>query len=250
MRQYRYITAGEIYQEIMIRLGTEYRSREDIGFHAVISLINDAVREVFLKTLPYKDWAYVSRIDVFDGKALPTNFVKPIRVLLSSDGLANGAAEARFASAKEFYSVTDTRAAIYWNQQTQANPVYTMWGQLEVAGTVANSRTTVYVYPQAYKGWMDCYIVPDRADQMADKLYVPYEFEDMAILSALAKVYTMLGDNDKFMEAHSEVNNKVLALQTMKQEKEQTEILEQGIFAMDENGVPMQQGQLRARGIG
>jgi hypothetical protein len=201
---YKDIALKEFYNTIIMRMG-KHRTEENSDYITIVNFINASIKETMKTTMMYKDWAYISTISVQHKTILPRNFVKPIRVLVSTNGEAPYK-EARMADPKEIYTVTDWRDLYSWNRATKQNPIYTIWGdrQMSLSAQAMPSRLSIYLYPNTeyqtgtapagyiyhnYEvlGIMDCYLMPDNIFEDSDILSIPYEFIELVVLLTLAR---------------------------------------------------------------
>src|SRR5574343_491275 len=156
MIRYTSITLAQAVDEVMLRLSKQNITLQ-LDWQTVATFVNRARREVLSKTLPFKDWAYVLHdVPVEHGRRLPDIqtllfpaanpvnlpitplsyiFIKPIRVVLAANNNAttpytnaNQFNEARFADAREFFTLSDWRQRQAWNMATYTDPIYTLWG--------------------------------------------------------------------------------------------------------------------------
>ena len=113
------MTYQDVIDEVIFRL-SKYRVAENFDTGTIEDCLNRAVQSVFIKTLPYKDWAYKARIAVQNGTWLTERFIKHERVLLSVSGNAPYQ-EARYASPQEYFTVTDWSNNQIWNTSSVDN---------------------------------------------------------------------------------------------------------------------------------
>lgn len=199
MINYSNMTLQECHDNILLRAG-RHRGTDNIDWQTVVNFINNAVKEVMTYTIPYKSWGYISTIKIYNRMQLPVRFYKPIRTLLSFDGLPP-LKEGRYINPKEWHKITHWETRQDWNKVTAINPVYTIWGN-DVSYTnmdVNNGYISVYIAPNTdngnnidgtdYQGIMDCYLYPREITNNTDPLPVPYEYEQLVILSALTRLY-------------------------------------------------------------
>lgn len=205
MVSYSNITLGEVFHEVMSAMN-KYRSGMNFDFASIANYVNRAVIEVVMKTLPFKDWAYTSSFNVTNRTQLPTNYLSYQRVLLSEDGNAPYR-EARYVDIREYYSTTNWLNGHSWNRSMVSKPIFTIWGTGRPSRpTILLSPNTEYqtgIQPSGFiydtidvSGILEYHPAPDKVLKSTDVLPIPYEFEDMVILSTLMRVYAKVGASE------------------------------------------------------
>lgn len=220
MIRYSRMTLREAYDAVTLRAG-EHRGGANYDWDMMTLFINRAIREVMVFTLPYKDWGYTTSIQVTHGTVLPVNFIRAVRVL-AAPILQSGAApmmEARRVDAKEWFMLTDWSKRQAWNAGTRSSPIYSLWS-LSPPGQP--SRISILLYPNTTNiagtaplgftyptdnmtGLMDAVIAPPDLVLDTDLLPVPYEFEDLVVLSALTRLLRKTADNQELYTAQGAV---------------------------------------------
>lgn len=201
MITYSSMTLGEVIDALFMKM-ERHRTSENFDWSSLRDYVNHAVREVLVNTLPYKEWAYNNVLDVTHGTTLPQTFIAPIRCMLSEDG-DPPYTEARRVKPEEFYDLGDWYGGNTWARASTREPVYTMWGD--------NKQVNIYLYPNDQwetgsaptgytyygadmSGKLECYLSPPQLTNSTDILPVPYDFEDLVILSALSRVFSRAND--------------------------------------------------------
>lgn len=206
MIQYSNRTLGDVYQEVVIRLGT-LRTGENLDYRTIVNLINYSVKEIVSKYLPFKEWTNRYNTYISDQSLVPLNLIKPIRVLLSVSGLAPYN-EARRVDVRELYNLMSWEKRNSWNRASVLNPVYAFWGFPDPGNLTPsrkillapNVRYQIGVSPpyfeydtQNVSGYMEYYGMPYALSDVGDRIQLPYEFEDMVVPLTLSRVYYKLG---------------------------------------------------------
>ena len=235
MIQYSPITLEEAVNETLLRLG-QFRTAVNLDRQTVELFVNKSRREVLTKTLPYKDWGYITHVPIQhlgeQGQAggVPKNFIRMVRVVLSGLGVN---AEARYADPREFFTLSDVRSGQSWNRGTHRNPVYTLWGG------VAPARGIVfYSAPTALSGTAECYCGFEDAVQPTDRLRIPAEFENLVVTGAVARCLQKLGETARLVEVQKKSQDEQMRLRSLFAEKTETERI--GLEAHDDE--PMRFG--------
>lgn len=201
MVQYSNLTYNDAWAEIMMRLGRN-RNQINIDYETGMRYVDWAIREALTKTLPYKDWAYVNSIPVVHRQPLPADYVGTIRVLLTADG-APPYNEARKVAPKEYFELTSWRYAHHWNRGFRSAPIYMIWAT-NVISLAVMSPIVIYLYPNldriqgqqlepyvnptaTVSGVWEYYQAPRPIAFGTDVLRIPYEFEDLVIITAVDK---------------------------------------------------------------
>ena len=219
------LTLKDIYDRVDIML-SQHRTAINLDYGTVVMFINRSVREALVKTLAYKDHAYINRFDVTTGApaayaallaagiALPANYIKYKRVMLT-DG-EEGFKEARYVDIREFFTLSDWYGRQSWDMATVENPIFTIWGPQDTTpGTpLIQSFPRIYIAPYTnavftnqtgtvpsgftyytgtqLSGYMEAYMAPEDLVNAADQLPLPYEFEELiinlTIMRCLAKM--------------------------------------------------------------
>ena len=188
MVPYSRITLQQMFDEVIMRLG-EHRNPENSDWSTFVRFINHARNEVQAMTVPIKDWAYFTSIQVTDRMVLSPSFIAPVRVMLSLTG-APPYKEARRVDVREWFTMLNADVKHRWNQGTIHNPLYMIWGRI------------LYLYPSNmysnvganYSGFMDCYQFPPDAVNPTDTLMIPYEYEELLIALAVDRFATKTSD--------------------------------------------------------
>ena len=202
MIQYSNLTLGKVLNDVMIGL-SQYRTPENIEPITLINIVNSSIYEVMFSTLPFKDWAYTSRLDVQNNLTLPVDFIRKIRVMLRGPEVeAINYCEARYIDPREWYTVTHRTRNQQFNMSSTIRPVYTIWGDTEsipyqFAPTRVNTLT-IYIHPTPMIGYMDCYLNPVKVSQPNDIIFIPVEFEDILLNTIKIKI---LGKFAMYQEA-------------------------------------------------
>ena len=191
MINYSQMTYQDVIDEVIFRL-SKYRVAENFSTGEIEDALNRAIQSVFIKSLPYKDWAYKARIAIANGTWLTERYVKHERVLLSVSGNPPYQ-EARYASPQEYFTVTDWSNNQIWNTASVDNPVFTIYGN-----TIYCSPTIV---PQSdpltansVSGFIECYLIPDKQSTNTAVIPIPFEYEEMVILETLLRIIDKVGD--------------------------------------------------------
>ncbi|KKN79174.1 hypothetical protein LCGC14_0341910 [marine sediment metagenome] len=220
MVSYSNITLGEVFHEVISAIN-KYRSGMNIDYTTITNFVNRAVIEVVTKTLPFKDWAYVSSVNVTNQMQLPVNYLKYQRVLLSEDG-DYPYQEARYVDIREYYTLTNWLNGHSWNRSSEEKPVFTIWGT-GLRPTIFLAPNTDYqtgIQPSGHiydtinvSGILEYHPSPDKVSLATDRLPIPYEFEDMVILSTIMRMYAKIGASQllqntqmKFIEETSKIS--------------------------------------------
>lgn len=190
MLNYTNLTMGKLVEEVSFR-ATKFRAEYNLDYYTIALMANHAIYEIMSKSLPYKDWAYVTNIPVADGTLLPREFIKPIRVMLNEQG--NNNVEARYATPMEVYQTTDNLYGIGYNLAYNIQPTYTLWGERDNGVPYNPSQLYIYIYPTTRTGAMDCYVAPAFNFAENYSIPIPYEFEESVIISTLFRVLQHLG---------------------------------------------------------
>ena len=219
MIAYSNMTIKRAYEEIVLRAG-QHRTGINYDWDSIVMFINRAIREVMLTTLPYKDWAYTTRLAVADTTILPQRFLKKIRVLLSASGTAPYD-EAREMSIREFWTITDLSGRQHaWNRSVPDMPTYMLWAEQDADGI---SRLRIEVSPSGHSGIMECYVCPADLTADADVIPIPYEFEDMVILLAMSRLFAKTDDMQFVMTLQQQIGQEKNRLLSLFEEKRLTE---------------------------
>lgn len=219
MIQYSPLTLQQAVDEVMLRV-SEHRTEVNLDWQTIVMFINRAIREVTIGMLPYKSWGFTSTIGVNNGQPLPINFIKPVRVLLSAGG-APPYREARRVSPRELHSLTNWYNKQSFNAASSLWPVYTIWGPRSATVNQTPVQSARFMYmgpytnsifgnqtgtaPTGYSyytgsemaGICDCYMSPRDLVNPTDLLPIPYEGEQIVILSAITRVFVKTGPADK-----------------------------------------------------
>lgn len=238
MTRYSFITLGDIYHDVILRLGN-HRNAENISQDLVVMYINRAIREVMSITMPFYEWGYKSSMYVSNKTILPTTYLDYIRVLCSASG-APPYNEARYIDPKEWFTITNWQRAQAWNQGSFIRPVFTIYG-LDVDNLDADTRLAIYLYPntdnisisgpppgyrypnQNMEGILEYYRAPDYISDMDEIIQIPYATEDLLINYSLSRVYAKLTDPEKMQEVMLEITKWKASIQKLYQEKREKE---------------------------
>ncbi len=205
MIQYQSMTVGEALDEILDKV-SQFQTASNLDTLTVWMFLNRARREVFARTLPFKESAYIKRANITNGAALPSDYTRPVRVLLRSG--SGEYSEARAAQPKEWWTLTNTSRPNLINGATTKYPIYMVWG-----GTSATDDDVhIYCAPSGVTGIIEYYAaygdLPKDGGGNPDltaSLNVPYEFENLVIQSALLRCYSRIAEKGKLAEAFENV---------------------------------------------
>lgn len=221
MLNYTQLTMGKLVEEVVFRL-TQFRNEVNTDYFTIAHLANHAVNEIMTKSLPYKDWAYISTINVANGTLLPREFLKEIRVMLFG---ATKNIEARYSTPMELSNVTDTFYGVSQNTAYLIQPIYTLWGQIESAPTYTPSQLFIYLRPITMTGIIDCYVAPQFNYSENYLIPIPYEFEESVISGTLFRALQRIGLNKEANIVYSMIEQeRIKALELLKAKK-QTEVM-------------------------
>lgn len=231
MIAYSSMTVKEACDEVLSKI-SHFQSSMNLDYKTVWMFMNRARREVFARTLPFKDEAYIRSIDIANGQALPADFTRPLRVILRDTGTPGSEfAEARKAFPKEYWTVTNAARPHSFNQATAQFPVYTIWGNLNNPN---DDRTFIYLSPTVLTGKLEYYaeyadlpstVQGDPIDTAP--LNVPYEFESLVIDVTLLRCYAKVAEQEKLTETFMRVQREYSELLSTYAAKRQTEAINQ-----------------------
>ena len=226
MIAYSNMTLRQAYEEVVLRAG-QHRTGINFDWDSIVMFVNRAIREVMLTTLPYKDWAYSTKLAVADATILPQRFLKKIRVLLSAAGTAPYD-EAREMSVREFWTISDLSGRQHaWNRSVPDMPTYMLWAEQDANGI---SRLRIEVAPAGHSGIMECYVCPADLTADTDIVSIPYEFEDMVVLLAMSRLFAKTDDKQFVMTLHGQIVQERQRLLALFEEKRMTEKREMDNF--------------------
>jgi hypothetical protein len=233
MITYSNMTLKRCYDLVMLK-ATSHRTPENLDWGTVVKYINRAWKEVLIKTLPYKDWAYKLTTTITHGGLLPVSYLKGIRVLVSPTGNPPFT-EARYVDAREYFTLSNWQRKQQWNACTVQNPIYTLWGHLPVAPNTDNqAEVSIFLAPNtdhqtgvapagfSYEtnnmaGIMEYYGIPIDLTTDGDILPVPYEFENLVVLLTLIRVFSKTADTNLMQSLQQQIGaetQKLLELYT------------------------------------
>lgn len=198
MIQYSNLTLGKLMTDVIVGL-QPYRTPENIDSITLTNIINSSIYEVLMTTLPFKDWAYTSRLDVINGTRLPIDYIRKIRVMLRNplDELGFAFTEARYIDPREWYTVTTQNQMQQFNRATTIRPVYTIWGDREnipYRFAPANiNQLTIYISPAIMVGYFDCHLHPAKVALPTDVIFIPTEYEAILLNTVKIKVLGKFG---------------------------------------------------------
>ena len=143
---YSSMTVREAIDEILDKV-SQLQTATNLDYKTVWMFLNRARREVFARTIAYKDSSYVKTVSVTNGIALPADFTRKLRVILQ-DG-AGEFVEARFVAPQEWWRLTNTARQHTVAAATPRFPVYTIWGS---TNNVNDDNVHFYCWPQTLTG--------------------------------------------------------------------------------------------------
>jgi len=200
---YSSMTVREAIDEILDKV-SQLQTATNLDYKTVWMFLNRARREVFARTLAYKDSSYIKIANVSDSTQLPLDFTRKLRVILQ-DG-SGEFVEARFAAPQEWWKLTNAVRPHTVARATPRFPIYTLWG---ATNNIADDRAYFYCWPTNMTGKLEYYAaygdlpVDVNGDPLdASPLNVPYEFENLVIQAALLRCYGRLAERDKLQETY------------------------------------------------
>lgn len=165
----------------------------DKDWYTLAQYVREARRELFTKTHSYKEWAYQKSIDVQHLTVLPTDYVKPTRVV-ARDPASNIATypwvEARKVDPREWRQITSTARRPSFVGFSVDNPVYMVWANNDATATWSNQNVAIWVWPNDRLARLDYLANYSDANlsEAADPLLVPAELETLVIEMALMRL--------------------------------------------------------------
>jgi len=204
MIAYSQMTYQDMIDEIVFRL-SHYRVAENFDTETIAVALNRAVQSVYVKTLPYKDWAYKATIAITNGTWLTERFVTHERALFSRTGQPPFT-EGRFASPKEFFTVTDWSNNQIWNTSSFENPIYTIHGNIIYCSPTLTAQTDPLTSP-AVSGILECYLVPAKQFNYAVNVPIPYEYDEFVIMESLFRLMAKVGDRAMLWSLAGRIND-------------------------------------------
>ena len=229
------MTLRRLIDQVLV-VTDKQRLNTNMDWDSLVVLANRAAKEVIVQTIPYKDWAYTSQINVGPvSTTLPQNYLKFIRVMLSPTGSAPYY-QARYVAVKEFHRLTNWNQAHDYNRSYEKNPIFTIWAQKDIAG---NNRLLCLVAPNqldqtgtapswaeydtsAYQGVMEYHLVPEIVNP-TDPIQVPYDYERLLVLKTLERVYQRTDAPMLFEETQRQITEERKRLVDLFLEKRRTE---------------------------
>lgn len=272
MIQYSRMTLKEAVDEVLLRMG-QHRTAINLDWDTIAMFVNRAIRETLTKTLPYKEWCYMSTLKVTtnpfilpteaNGVAGGASFMSAIRLVLPhrvSDDLLTYT-EARQVDAKEFFTLSDWYKGHSWNAAKFKSPIYCLWGsraasspeavqtsaRLYVApfsSTVFSNmpdftqapfttppmdryvRSTDEIVSNDRPGLLDCILAPARLTSETQLVPVPYEFENLVILYALARALAKVNAKSQMVETVAKATEETARVAQMYAQKRATQKLD------------------------
>ena len=233
MIAYGNMTLQQAYDTVVMRL-SRYRSAINTDWSTIVRSINRAIREAVLMHLPYKEWVNNYTLAVTHRLVLPLNYLAPIRVLLSVNGLPPYM-EARRTDPREFYQINSWYGKNPWNQGVNFMPAYTIWGEVvlgikrQVIHVSPNADFETAAAPAGYayngvtmSGMMEYYAVPPFITLQTAVLPVAYEMEDLVVMLALERTLAKFGELNEVTQAHVLVEKEKARLVELYKEKKRT----------------------------
>jgi len=206
MIQYSSMTVGEAIDEILDKV-SQFQTATNLDYKTVWMFLNRARREVFARTLPFKDYSYIKRVAISNGDALPVDFTRVVRVLLKSG--SNELTAARKAVPKEWWTISNVSRPNLINGASPRFPVYMVWGSTNAP---TDDHVHIYTAPSSTTGILEYYAafadlaVDGNGDPLATAtLNVPYEFENLVIQSALLRCYARIAEKNQLAATFQEV---------------------------------------------
>lgn len=190
------MTVKEALDQVMRRVA-QLQTRSNLDYKVAWNFLNNARREVFARTLPFKDYAYTKTVAVLNGTALPADFTRVVRVILK-DPADSKYVEARRAAAKEWWHISNTLRPDSRVAASRRYPAYTIWGSKD---DFNDDNIYIYLGPSNQTGYLE-YVaaygdlpldVNNEPDQTAT-LNVPLEFENVVIQSTLVRCFTKMAE--------------------------------------------------------
>ena len=222
MINYSPITINQLVDNVIQQVG-KFRNNINVSWYEIATFVNHAIREIFVKTLPYKDWAYISTLPVADNTALPRTMLKQIRVLLNNNGIT---VEARYSTPREFFKTTYSTGMDFVNSYL-IQPIYTIWGQTDLTGALPEPQQVIYIKPTTLTGIMDCYIVPAFTYVGTQPAGIPYEYETFIIYSAATRFLSKYAGDEQITALHRDLmleQQKLIRIFVEKQRTEKREL--------------------------
>lgn len=233
MITYSPLTQGKLIESVISKVG-KFRNNVNIDYYTLAIMAYHAQNEIMTLTIPYKDWAYVTTTAITNGTVLPRTFHKQIRVILSS--LNN--IEARYATPMEYFKTTNS--GIIWSNAYNIQPVYTLWGLQDNTGQLNEAQIVIYVSPSTATGIIEYYNFPAFTDNANSVVNIPYEFENLLVLSTLQRIMHKLGDKEKIQELQKEILTERNKISKLLLEKKRTAKREIDVYVSPDSPIVQQ----------
>lgn len=217
------MTFKSAIDEVLLRC-EQLRIAINLDSQHVRRFIASARREVMALAQPFKDWAFIKHFAIADGIELPQDFIAPVRVQLKTS-LATTYTDSRRLDVREWQRLTATTGGNTYNQALAVQPVYMLWGASDAADAdFATKGVVIYVAPAGVSGYIEYSAsYDDSAIADDDTLNVPYEYENLVILSALVRVAMKSGELDKLGDNYAQYQTGLGRLQRRTIARLQTE---------------------------
>jgi len=243
---YSSMTVNEAVDGIMRRV-SQLQTRTNLDLKTVWSYLNNARREVFARTLPLKEYAYIKSFAVTNGAALPADFDRKVIVTLK-DPADTEYVEAREVAPKEWWTLTNGLRPHARNAASRHYPVYTIWGPTWAsANDLTDDKVHIYVSPSNVTGFIEYYAVysdlpldGSNEPDMAATLNIPYEFENLVIHSTLIRCYAKMAERELLADTYRRVQQEYAKLGMLYTATNQTEAVNQAALVNPEPMPPPQ----------
>ncbi len=192
------MTVKEALDQVMRRV-SQLQTRSNLDYKIAWNFLNNARREVFARTLPFKDYAYTKTIAISNATALPADFTRVVRVILK-DPADTKYVSARRAAAKEWWRVSNTLRPDSRIAATRRYPAYTVWGSeddfqddAQYIYTAPSNETGYLEYVAAYS---DLPLDVNGEPDLTATLNIPLEFENIVIQSTLVRCFSKMAERE------------------------------------------------------
>lgn len=208
------MTVKEALDQVMRRV-SQLQTRSNLDYKIAWNFLNNARREVFARTLPFKDYAYTKSVAITDGASLPADYTRTVRVILKDPADTNYV-EARHAAAKEWWKISNTLRTDKNVSASRRYPAYTIWGSID---DLADDNIYIRIAPTNETGFLE-YVaaygdlpldVNNEPDTTAT-LDIPLEFETLVIQSTLVRCYVKLAERELLADTMLRTQNEYAKL--------------------------------------
>lgn len=215
------MTLADVVAAMEMR-AAEFMTPYNSDWQTLAQYVRDARRDLFNRTNPYKEWSYQNTVSVTHNQEVPQDFIRPVRMTtrLTADPLGAQTFdryEARLVDPREWMNITNTGRSNTFTKGWEKTGVYMIWANNTDSNQWADTRMSVWLYPDVLTGQLD--YIASYADAtinlLSDTVKVPVELESLLIDMSVSRFLNDAADPQKLVTTSQDVAQRIVQYQQL-----------------------------------